>query len=159
MSRYRLGFLFILLSLLIPAISGYCEQLDFKEYSDYFVKNTFKPQKPVDFQIIRTDKEFSKIYKAVPPVTGKKLRYISKDEFSRNFMVSILKQGNNFWEMSVKRAVIKGKELSIYYTADCTRKKMSWVANCFVLVSIEKASFNTVKFYENNKLIKTLKIK
>jgi len=134
---------------------------DYTEYPDYFVVNSYQVENHEEFLIIQDTSAFNCIFH--PAATMDDQIWISPDDFNNKVAIGIIKEFNSVCEcpeLAVKSIELLDKTIVYQYTL--TGIENTGDITCDMrcrpnlLILVDRNSFTSVDFYENDTLIKTL---
>jgi hypothetical protein len=76
-------------------------------------------------------------------------------DFSAKKVISIVKYGNNFYDLKVADVSMAGNVLIIDYTSTLVSGNMTWTAAIPLIVTLN-ADYQKIEFIENEKLVKEM---
>lgn len=82
---------------------------------------------------------------------------IPSEDFTAKKVVSIVKYGNDFYELKIENISILNEALIVNYKATIKEENMSWVAATPLLVTVSE-NFKRVIFLENGEKIKEISL-
>ncbi len=134
---------------------------DYTEYPDYFVLNSYQVENHEDFLIIQDTSAFNFVFH--PAATMDDQIWISPDDFNNKVAIGIIREFNSVCEcpeLTIKSIELLDKTIVYQYTL--TRVENTGDIACDMrcrpnlLILVDRNSFASVDFYENDTLIKTL---
>jgi hypothetical protein len=132
------------------------EDLPFETYSGYFVSNQFEPDAKQSFVVLTSQKEFDRVF-GVAMVMRDRSHRLAPDAFSSQIVLSVIKRGNAFWDYRVKNITVDQGVIHVNYSAT-SRDTPNTTYACPLIVSVPKGEYRAVKFFENDKPVKTIEL-
>jgi len=126
-------------------------------HDGYFVSNKFEPKSPASFVIIQDRERFDAVF-GVAFVMGDKSNRLKPDAFKSKMVISAIKRGPAHCTYKVTAVTVQKSTLYLSYEAKSGVPGSATFA-CPLIVSVPKEKYSTVVFVENEKLVKTVKLK
>lgn len=127
----------------------------FNEYHGYFYKG---PRYSIDTTLVYhfyNKTNFIELFQPSPypfkPDT------IPSSEFLENEVMAIVKYGNKYFELEVNSVERMGEVIYVKYKSELKADSMRWTAAIPMIITIQ-GSFNIIKFFENGKYIREIKL-
>jgi hypothetical protein len=128
--------------------------LAFETHTGYFVSNQFEPATPTSFVVLTEPAAFDKMF-GVAMVMQDKSHRLAPDAFSQKLVVAAIHRGKMIVEYKVEQVTAERKTLTIRYTTKSEPNATAEFA-CPLIISIAKAEYDAVRFFENGQEIKQL---
>lgn len=134
---------------------------NFKEYPDYFVMNSYTIENSQEFMILNDSASFDQVFH--PAAVMKKQVWMEPSAFKDKVAIGIIREFNNVCscpEMKITSIELVNK--TIVYRYNITGNINTGDLNCNMscrpnlLVMVDRNSFTSIDFYENDKLVKRL---
>ncbi|MEI8064201.1 MAG: hypothetical protein WCH84_09080 [Verrucomicrobiota bacterium] len=135
-----------------PAVTS--QPLAFEMYTGYFVSNKFEPTAPTSFVVLTDQSAFDNVF-GVAMVMQDKAHRLAPDAFSQKLVVAAIHRGKMIVEYKVEQVTAEGKTLNIRYTTKSDPNATAEFA-CPLIISIAKAEYDAVRFFEDGNEIKQL---
>jgi len=132
------------------------KQVTFEIHSGYFVSNQFEPKEATSFVVLKDQPSFDKVF-GVAMVMGDKSHRLERDAFAKKFVVAAVHRGKGMTTYQVQSVVEQARALVVRYTAE-TKASDSAEFACPLILSLEKSDCKSVRFVENGKEVKVLKL-
>jgi hypothetical protein len=132
-------------------------KVPFDTYDGYFVSNKFEPNAPLSFVVIDNQERFDKVF-GVAMVMRDKSHRLAKDAFQSNLVLAAIKRDRAFWTFKVEGVSVEKGVVELRYSTTSKQSNTATFA-CPLIVSIPKGKYNAVRFVENKKTVKEMKLK
>ncbi len=80
---------------------------------------------------------------------------IPPEHFAVKKVISIVKYGNDYYDLKVKGITLVGTVLKVDYTSTLQSENMTWVAAIPLILALD-ADYQKIQFVENGKLVKEI---
>jgi hypothetical protein len=128
--------------------------IPFDTHTGYFVNNTFEPQAPASFVVLRDQAAFDRVFGSARVMNDKSHR-LAPDAFASRMVVAAIQRGKAIVNYRVDRVEVDGGVLTVRYTTTTTPHDTAEFASPLIL-SVPKGDYTAVAFVENGKTVKKL---
>lgn len=127
----------------------------FDTYDGYFVSNKFEPGERESYVLLTTQEAFDQTF-GVAFVMGDKSHRLPKEAFASHVVLAVIKRGMSITDFKVKQVVESNGDLEIRYTTKEQKQDSAQFASPLI-VSVPRKDYRSIRFIENEKLVKTIK--
>jgi hypothetical protein len=131
------------------------KKVDFEVYKPYFEKNNSGLKGEPTYTILQTRESFDKVF-GPARVMGKQ-KFLPKDAFEKQMVVTAIKRGSTLWMYKVENVTADEGTLYIQYEAKGEESKTAKYKSPLI-VAVDKGKYKKVIFIENGKKVSTLDI-
>ena len=120
----------------------------------YFVKNTYAPPGGSGYLVCRDATAFEAVFQKVPPLMHQ--APVPAADLEANFVVAVVKQGNQAFQLAVRDVRVAEGVLTLDYTCAVTEKHLSWVQSVPLIVQVDRsalAGLTRAVFVENGTVV------
>ena len=141
----------------IPAATvSAAKPLAFATHDGYFVSNKFEPAAPVSCVVITDQSGFDHVF-GVGMVMHDKSHRLPAGAFAKKLVVTAIHRGKAMLTYHVESVTAAAQTLIVTYTTT-SRPDATAEFACPLIVSLDRGDFNTVRFVEDGKELKSLPI-
>lgn len=137
------------------ALSAEPQPVKFDTYDGYFVSNKFEPDTPESYALLTDQKAFDNTF-GVAFVMGDKSHRLPKEAFANHVVIAVVKRGMAITEYKVNQISESADGLEIRYTTKEQKQNSAQFASPLI-ISVPRKDYQSIRFVENEKLVKTLK--
>ena len=123
------------------------EPVEFQVYDDYSYRGPTAESDCTFFYCITSREEFDSLFFFIFDHNTNDT--IPSADFLTKTILSIVKYGNDYYEMVVKDVCLNEQTLEIKYNCELIRENMSWTAAIPVIITVD-VDFDKVSFIEND---------
>lgn len=138
------------------------ETFNFTEFPDYFVKNSHQIDNHEEFLILSDTSDFNSVFHH-PSTTMDNQIWINPGDFINKVAFGIIKEFNNVCkcpDLTIQSIELIDKKIVFKYTLTGIENTgnigCDMLCRPNILVMIDRDSFTSIDFYENDNLIKTI---
>ncbi len=120
----------------------------------YFVKNTYTPPGGTGCLVCADAAAFDTVFQKVPPLMRQ--TPIPAADLEANFVVAVVKQGNQAFRLAVRVVRLEEGVLTVDYTCEITERDLSWTQSVPLIVQVDRsvlAGLKRVVFVENGRRV------
>lgn len=81
---------------------------------------------------------------------------IPETYFATKIIVAVIKKGNRYWQMTVRKASFRDRNVTVDYAARLVVEDMSWTAAIPLVISIPIVDYESIAFVENGATVKII---
>jgi hypothetical protein len=127
--------------------------VSYRTYANYYYQGP-RPQSDTTLFLITTSKSaFDRLFMYMG--LGLPVDTIPRADLNSQAAISIVKYGNDSYNLDIALAYLRGDTLQIEYTSTLLMENMSFTVAHSVIVMVN-ATFRAIKFYENGQLVKQM---
>jgi hypothetical protein len=132
------------------------KDVDYDIHSGYFESNKDGLTGDSSYLAFASQKAFDAVF-GVARVQGNKQRFLPKDAFDSKVVVGAIKRGNAIYDFKVEKVAYADGVLTLQYTATPQESSGTATFATPLIVSVDKAKYDSVAFIENGKKVATAK--
>jgi hypothetical protein len=132
------------------------KEVDYDIHTGYFESNKSGLAGDSSYLAFSTQKAFDGVF-GVARVQGDKQRFLPQDAFGAKVVVAVVKRGKAIYDYKIEKVTNDDGVLTIQYTAAPQESSGTATFATPLIVSVDKAKYDSVAFIENGKKAATAK--
>jgi hypothetical protein len=129
----------------------------FDTHTGYFVSNKFEPKASASFIVFQDQKAFDHVFGTAMVIRDKSHR-LAPGAFEKKIVLAVIHRGKAVVRYNVESVTVEDKTISLQYSTKTGLPDTAEFA-CPLIISIGKDAYKAVRFIEDGKEVKKLKLR